>query len=169
MDDDFGVRVARLEAEAAIRRVASRYMALCDEPATDLPGLAFDALFTADLVWEGTGSKASGEFGRVEGRDRLLAWFDTMRTPPRYMFNVHFLTSEAIDVDVDADAAIGTWVMFQFAVQHAGIGELRIARLRIRFRIEEREWRICHFQTESLFRTDLDAHRLATLWGTMRV
>ena len=154
-------RLAALEAEAAIRRVAARYMALCDQPPTAAPGIAFDDLFTDDLIWEGVGRRASAEFTRVEGRAALLAWFDTMRQPPKYLFNVHYLTSESILVD--GAEATGTWMMAQAAVRISGEGELRMARLSIRFRRDEDKWRIGHFQTESLFRLDLASDQVAGL------
>lgn len=156
-----GDRLAQLEAEADIRRLAARYMALCDAPVADAPGRSFDDLFTEDLVWEGLG-KAAAEFGRVEGSARLLAWFDTMRDPPRYALNAHFLTSEQIAVD--GDAATGSWLMLQLARRTDGSGEVRIARLSLRFRRENR-WRIAHFQTESLFRFDAAPDRVAALLG----
>ena len=158
---DIADRLAELEAEAAIRRVAARYMALCDEPRTAAPGLDFEDLFTSDLVWEGAGPKASAEFARIEGRDALLAWFGAMRNPPKYALNVHFLTSEAISVD--GGRATGTWVMFQAAARASGEGELRMARISIRFRHDEGRWRMAHFQTESLFRLDAGAEQTAAL------
>ena len=157
---DAAARLAVLEAEAAIRRVAARYMALCDQPPTVAPGADFEDLFTADLIWEGVGRKAGAEFSRVEGRDQLLAWFDTMREPPRYAFNVHFLTSEAIVVD--GEAARGDWLMAQAAAQVTGLGELRMARITMHFR-HEGDWRIAHFQTESLFRLDLPEAQIGGL------
>ena len=158
---DSSARLAELEAEAAIRRVAARYMALCDEPLTTAPGPDFADLFTTDLIWEGVGRKAGAEFSRVEGRDRLLAWFDTMRQPPKYVFNLHFLTSEAIVVG--PEDATGTWVMAQTAVRTSKDGELRMARITIRFRCEDDQWRIAHFQTESLFRLDFAQDQIAGL------
>ena len=163
MSDIAAQRLGALEAEAAIRRLAARYMALCDEPPTAAAGPDFEDLFTADLVWEGVGQKASAEFGRIEGRNALLAWFDSMRTPPKYVFNVHFLTSEAIDVA--GSEATGTWMMFQAAVRRSGEGELRIARITILFRQDEGSWRIARFQTESLFRLDAAAEHVAVLLG----
>lgn len=162
MADDFS-RLAELEAEAEIRRLAARYMALCDQPPSTAPGRDFDDLFTEDLIWEGVGRKAGAEFSRVEGRDRLVAWFDTMRQPPKYAFNVHFLTSEAITVE--GDEATGTWLMAQTAVQLSKLGELRMARITMRLRQEQLVWRIAHFQTESLFRLDLPADQIAGLLG----
>lgn len=163
MPDISAQRLGALEAEAAIRRVAARYMALCDEPPTASPGPGFEDLFTADLVWEGVGQKASAEFARIEGRNALLAWFDTLRNPPKYAFNVHFLTSEAIAVA--GTEATGTWMMFQAAVRRSGEGELRIARISILFRQDAGGWRIARFQTESLFRFDAAAEQVAALWG----
>jgi hypothetical protein len=154
-------RLARLEAEADIRRLAARYMTLCDAPEPDVPGRPFADLFTADLVWEGVGRTAT-EFGRVEGRDKLLAWFDSMREPPRYAFNAHFLTSEQIAVDGDGEGATGGWLMLQLALRSDGTGEVRMARLSLRFRRED-AWRIAHFQTEALFRYDAAPERVAAL------
>ena len=163
MPDVSAQRLAALEAEAAIRRVAARYMALCDEPPTAAPGPSFEDLFTADLVWEGVGQKASAEFARIEGRNALLGWFDTWRNPPKYALNLHFLTSEAIDVA--GTKATGTWMMFQAAVRRSGEGELRVARISILFRQDEGSWRIARFQTESLFRFDAGAEQVAVLLG----
>lgn len=160
---DVAARLAVLDAEAAVRRLAARYMALCDEPPAIAPGPGFHDLFTADLIWEGVGRKAGTEFARVEGRDRLIAWFDSLRDPPRYIFNVHFLTSESIAVA--GDRADGTWVMFQAARRHDGVGEVRMARIAMRFRRDPDDWRIAHFRTESLFRHDLAADQLAAMLG----
>jgi hypothetical protein len=150
-----------LEAEAAIRRLAARYMSLCDEPPAAAPGPDFEDLFTADLVWEGVGPKASGEFARVEGRDKLLAWFGSLRDPPKYALNIHFLTSEAIVVK--GDTATGNWVMFQVAARRAGEGELRAARIAMHCRQAGGTWRIAHFQTESLLRFDAGAAQVSAL------
>jgi hypothetical protein len=158
-----GGRLAILEAEAEIRRLAARYMALCDAPEPRTPGRPFADLFTADLVWEG-GGRSAAEFGRVEGRDKLLAWFDSMRDPPRYAFNAHFLTSERISVDGDVQAADGGWLMLQLALRGDGAGEVRVARLSLRFRRED-AWRIAHFRTEALFRFDAAPERVAALLG----
>ncbi|MHA4836436.1 nuclear transport factor 2 family protein [Sphingopyxis sp. MSC1_008] len=154
-------RLATLEIEAEVRRLAARYMALCDEPPTAAPGPDFEQLFTSDLVWEGVGGKAASEFSRVEGRDKLLAWFAALRDPPKYAFNIHLLTSEAI-VARDGTAR-GTWVMLQAAARQSGEAELRVARVTIDFREEEGGWRIAHFRTESLLRFDAGAAAVAAL------
>ncbi|ABQ70526.1 hypothetical protein Swit_4186 [Rhizorhabdus wittichii RW1] len=155
-------RIAVLEDEALIRRVAARYMRLCDEPLVDDSDAAFTDLFTQDVVWEGVGARASQEFGRVEGRDALLAWFGSLRAPGtrHFLLNVHFLTSESIEVD--GDRATGRWTMFQTALLGDEAGELRMASLRIGFRRDGSTWRIAHFRTRSLCKAPIgvDAARL---------
>ena len=150
-------RVARLEAEGDIRRLAARYMRLCDEPEPDETGATFAILFTEDAIWEGLGATAGQEFNRVEGRDRLLDWFATLRVPGQHLhkFNIHFLTSESILVDDDCNGAEGRWVMFQSTLLANGHAELRMARIIIRFRVEQGLWRIAHFTTRSLLKTPL--------------
>jgi SnoaL-like domain len=151
-------RLAHLEAEADIRRLAARYMRLCDEPEPNETGADFAALFTEDAIWEGLGAKAGQEFKRVEGRSTLLDWFATLRVPGQYLhrFNIHFLTSESICIDTDCLAAEGRWTMFQTTLLASGSAELRMARIVIRFRVEQDLWRIAHFTTRSLLKTMLD-------------
>jgi len=163
---DTATRLATLETEAAVRRLAARYMALCDEPPTVAPGPGFEDLFTPDLVWEGVGAKAGSEFARVEGRGRLLEWFASLRNPPKYAFNIHLLTSEAIVAG--SETATGTWVMCQAAARRSGEGELRIARITMRCRQQEGAWRIAHFQTESLLRFDAGAAPVAALFDGLK-
>ena len=147
-----------LRAEAAIRRLAARYMALCDVPATEKPGSLMTDLFTPDVVWEGVGAKAGQEFGRVDGRNALIAWFNGMIDPPRYQLNLHFLTSEAITAE--GCSGNGTWVMFQAAIRTDEAGEIRAARLDVDFRMELGQWCIAHFRTRSVFRLDVGAARV---------
>lgn len=164
---DTARRLSILEAEADIRRLAARYMALCDEPPTSLPGPDFVDIFTADLIWEGVGARASSEFSRIEGRDTLLAWFGSLRNPPKYALNIHFLTSEAITVSSETEAH-GTWVLFQVATRQSGEGELRSARISVDFRREAGTWRIAHFRTESLLRFDAGAAQVAELLSGLK-
>lgn len=151
-------RLGRLEAEADIRRLAARYMRLCDEPEPDETGSDFAELFTEDAIWEGLGAKAGQEFKRVEGRGALLDWFATLRVPGLYLhkFNTHFLTSESILVDDGCCEAEGRWIMFQTTLLATGRAELRMARIVIRFRGEQGLWRIAHFTTRSLLKTPLN-------------
>ena len=154
---DVELRLARLEAEADIRRLAARYMRLCDEPEPDEAGPDFATLFTEDAIWEGLGAKAGQEFNRVEGREALLSWFATLRVPGQHLhrFNIHFLTSESIEVDDGGLGAEGRWVMFQTTLLADGHAELRMARIVIHFRVEQGLWRIAHFTTRSLLKTRL--------------
>ena len=151
------IRLARLEAEADVRRLVARYMRLCDEPEPDETGAPFGDLFTEDAIWEGLGTKAGQEFKRVEGRATLLDWFATLRVPGSYFhkFNIHFLTSESIHVDDDCFGAEGSWTMFQTTLLADGHAELRMARIIIRFRVDQDRWRIAHFTTRSLLKTGL--------------
>ena len=151
------MRLARLEAEADIRRLVARYMRLCDEPEPDESGASIADLFTEDVIWEGLGAKAGQEFKRVEGRATLLDWFATLRVPGHYLhkFNIHFLTSESILVDDDCCGAEGSWTMFQTTLLADGQAELRMARIIIRFRVDKDYWRIAHFTTRSLLKTVL--------------
>lgn len=144
------VRLARFETEHAVRACMNRYMVLCDalDASTPLDELA--GLFTTDAVWEGKGAKYSKSFGGYRGRDAIRAMFATyMTTPAHFALNVHFLTSELIEVL--GNEAIGSWVMLQTSTFADGASHLNAARLVVRFACEEGQWRMAHFQTENLF------------------
>lgn len=143
-------QVAALEAEKRVRACANRYMALCDvlDEGFDLDPLM--DLFTADAVWEGKGARYVRTFGRLEGKAAIRAMFATYTRPPaHFRQNVHFLTSE--EIEVEEGEATGRWLMLQTSTFADGRSQLSAARLDIRFRRDGDDWRIAHFQTERLF------------------
>lgn len=153
---ELAARLRRLETEHAVRACMNRYMALCDalDASTPLDELA--GLFTRDAVWEGRGARYASSFGGYRGRDAIRAMFaGYMTEPAHFALNVHFLTSELIEVD-GADAT-GSWVMLQTSTFASGASHLNAARLTVRFAEEEGRWRMAHFQTENLFSRPVDA------------
>lgn len=148
-------RLARFEAESAIRTVMARYMELCDELNCDTPMDELGALFTRDAVWTGVGARYSGAFGGHEGRDAIVAMLGKYRGPPaHFAMNAHFLCSETIKVD--GSAAQGQWMMLQTSTYADGRSDLRSARLRVGFALEDGAWRISRFETENLFSRPVD-------------
>ncbi|TBU90286.1 nuclear transport factor 2 family protein [Phytopseudomonas dryadis] len=153
---DLAARLERFETEHAVRACMNRYMALCDalDASTPLDQLA--GLFTTDAVWEGKGAKYAGAFGGYRGREAIGAMFATyMKTPAHFALNVHFLTSELIEVT--AQGALGSWVMLQTSTFASGASHLNAARLSVRFAEEDGQWRMAHFQTENLFSRPVEA------------
>ena len=143
-------RLGVLEAEKRVRLCMNRYMYLCDvlDVGFNLDDLL--VLFTADAVWEGKGNRYGGTFGRHDGRNAIKEMFAKYtKAPAHFMINVHFLANELIDVD--GDSAEGSWLLLQPSTFASGDSQLSSARITARFRLEEGEWRICHFQTENLF------------------
>ncbi|AMA45409.1 nuclear transport factor 2 family protein [Pseudomonas alabamensis] len=157
--DDLRERLRRFESQQAIRVCINRYMTLCDalDSATPLDELAL--LFTRDAVWEGKGARYASSFGGYRGREAIRSMFATyMKTPAHFALNVHFLTSEVIEVDGDHGQA--TWMMLQTSTFSEGASHLNAARLTVRFELEEEAWRMAHFQTENLF------SRPVTAWNS---
>ncbi|MFP6847748.1 MAG: nuclear transport factor 2 family protein [Pseudomonas sp.] len=149
-------RLQRFEAEHAIRTCMNRYMVLCDALDASTPLAELAGLFTSDAVWEGKGAKYANSFGGYRGREAIGAMFATyMKTPAHFAINVHFLTSELIEVDTDG--ALGSWVMLQTSTFASGASHLNAARLTVRFAEEDGQWRMAHFQTENLFSRPVDA------------
>ncbi len=163
-DADLRGRLARLEAEQAVRRVMTRYMRLCDQPNSGFPIAELGALFTRGAIWEGGGSTYGAAFGRHAGRDAIMAFIDSFRRPTsHFTLNVHFLTSEEIFVGhgpARDDSAEGSWIMLQLSTFADGHSSVLGARITACFAIEDEAWRIAHFRTENLFnapwRRDLD-------------
>ncbi|MDH1339300.1 nuclear transport factor 2 family protein [Ectopseudomonas oleovorans] len=149
-------RLARFESEHAVRACMNRYMVLCDalDASTPLDELA--GLFTREALWEGKGAKYAESFGGYRGREAIRAMFATyMKTPAHFALNVHFLTSELIEVD--SEGALGSWVMLQTSTFASGASHLNAARLNVRFAREDGAWRMAHFQTENLFSRPVEA------------
>lgn len=151
-------QVARLQAEHAIRACVERYMALCDtlDARTPLDELA--GLFTADAVWEGRGARYASSFGGYRGREAIAGMLARyMKEPAHFALNVHFLCTEAIDVDEAATRAVARWVMLQTSTFADGASHLNAARLAIDMALEpDGAWRIAHFRTENLFSRPVD-------------
>lgn len=155
--EEMAARLARLEAESAIRRVMMRYTALCDRLDADTPMDELGELFARDAVWAGKGQRYGSAFGGHEGRAAIVAMLNGYRGPvPHFAMNAHFLTSETIDVSDDARSASGTWMMLQTSTYAAGPSDLRSARLEVDFIVEEGRWRIARFETENLFSRPID-------------
>ncbi len=143
-------RLRAFEDEKAVRACMNRYMYLCDilDVGFDLESLM--ALFTEDAVWEGRGRRYGKTFGRHVGIEAIRGMFEKYTLPPAHFeTNVHFLTSELIDVQ-DQEAN-GSWVLLQTSTFSSGKSQLSSARLTVRFLCDEGVWKIDHFQTESLF------------------
>ncbi|MDR6476625.1 hypothetical protein ABIE53_004550 [Burkholderia sp. OAS925] len=146
-------RLHALEAQNAVRNTIARYMALCDVPARALEHESLAALFTYDAVWEGIGPQYANKFGRLQGPADIVAMLQRYLPPtPHFATNVHFLTSEHIEVD--GDTAKGRWVMLQASGYVGANAELISARLEVDFTPSPRDndnWLIRHFRTERLF------------------
>lgn len=145
-------RLAALEAESSVRRTMARYMALCDVPSGALEGETLAALFAADAIWEGIGPQYASKFGRLTGHAEILAMLTRYLPPsPHFSVNVHFLTSETIEVQ--GAAAKGRWIMLQASGYVDAQAELISARLEVDFAPagNDRDWLITHFRTERLF------------------
>ncbi|SCY74478.1 SnoaL-like domain-containing protein [Pseudomonas sp. NFACC37-1] len=143
-------RLRRLEIQDRVRACMNRYMVLCDALDAHTPLDELAGLFTQDAVWEGKGAKYAKSFGGYRGREAIATMFaGYMKTPAHFALNVHFLTSELIEVQ--DGAVIGSWVMLQTSTFASGASHLNAARLTVRFAEEEGQWRMAHFQTENLF------------------
>jgi len=156
-------RLARLEAEQAIRGCMNRYMVLCDQLGIDSPLDELMGLFAADAIWEGVGNKYAGTFGRLSGQPAIRQMFAKyMVEPAHFALNVHFLTSELIRLET-GDAATGNWVMLQTSTFNSGESHLNAARLAVDFRCDAGIWRMTHFRTENLFSRPVDLWNAAAL------
>lgn len=146
-------RLRVLEAQNAVRNTMARYMALCDVPARALSGESLAALFADDAVWEGVGPQYAEKFGRLQGPSAIVAMLQRYLPPtPHFATNVHFLTSEHIDLH--RDTAKGRWVMLQASGYVDAKAELIAARLDVDFTPSPHRqdiWLIRHFRTERLF------------------
>lgn len=152
-------RLARLEGEAAVRRLMARYMDLCDVP-RDSRALQAElaGLFAEDAVWEGLGARAGQSFGRHEGRAAVAAFVAGYLPPAEHFaLNLHFLGSESIEVGEGGGTARGQWLMQQLSTYVDGRSELFGTRLNLDFRRVGEAWQIIHFRTRRLLAMPLGA------------
>lgn len=153
MTDTIIGRLRALEAQNAVRKTIARYMALCDVPARGLEGESLAALFSDDAVWEGIGPQYADKFGRLQRPADIVAMLQRYLPPtPHFATNVHFLTSEHIDVN--GETAKGRWIMLQASGYVDAKAELIAARLEVDFVPSPHDdsiWLIRHFRTERLF------------------
>ena len=100
MNDELESRVKTLEDIEAIKKLKARYCAYCDEN-YDVEKLA--GLFTEDAVWDG------GMLGKAVGIEKIRKFFTNSRKA--MPFAIHMVMNPIIEVD--GDAARGTWYLFQ--------------------------------------------------------
>jgi hypothetical protein len=100
-------RVLLLEEINAIDRLKQEYARTLDRYDT---GEAFAALFTPDGVLD------IGPMGRYEGRDAIAGFFNGVRDT--LSFFLHYTMAHAVDVDLEANTARGTWYMWEPATRN---------------------------------------------------
>lgn len=153
--DALEARVARLEAEGAIRLVVATYFRLCDTLGPQTDWAAMEALFTRDATWEGRG-RYRNAFGRHEGRSAIIAMLRNYADPPHFVLNAHYLASEIITVHQGPGAgASASWMMLQVSTYHDGRSDLRSAAIAIEMAREDGAWRIARFVTQNIFSRDV--------------
>jgi ketosteroid isomerase-like protein len=145
-------RLLLLEAAQGARTTLARYMHLCDQPCGDRSFPQLADLFTDDAIWEGVGPLYEGKFGRHQGPAAITAFVGSYLAPsPHFKRNLHFLTSDQLNVTDDGTVAHGQWLMLQLSTYGTGSSEAITARLNVDFRPGPGgRWLIAHFRTERL-------------------
>jgi len=164
--DALSARLRVLEAERAASDVLSRYFDLCDVPGPLSDTAQLAALFTPDAVWQGVGDAYERKFGRLDGRDAIVAMVAGHLPPDgSFVANAHVLGAGR--VTADGDEAAGQWLMQQVSRTPDGRGELRCARITVDFELSQDADAalIRHFRTELLFVAALDAAAAASALG----
>lgn len=149
-------RLDKLEAANQIRNLMSQYMHLCDD--LSYPDIAQEIadLFCEDAIWEGLGSLYQNKLGRYSGRKNIAQMMARyISEPVHFAINVHYLTSEHIDIGAENEA-IGRWKMLQVSTFRAGGSHLNSAELVIRFKKAGERWLIDHFTTRNLLSRPVD-------------
>lgn len=143
-------RLNALESEGEIRACVSRYMEICDHLDANTPMDELGDLFTIDAIWVGAKKVYKDAFGKQSGRDKIVAFLETYRSPqPHFQSNAHFLTTETLNIA--GDRASGRWMMIQTPTFSNGESFVMGAELDLRFRREADAWRIARFKTTNLF------------------
>jgi len=120
---ELALRLTALEATGAVRRTMSRYMDLCDVPRAAFAPEALASLFSDNAIWEGTGPEYSGKFGRIEGKEAILAMLCSYLPPsPHFRRNIHLLGEGHITVA--GETAAGSWIMQQLSEYQDGDQDL---------------------------------------------
>ncbi|MFT4025660.1 MAG: nuclear transport factor 2 family protein [Novosphingobium sp.] len=149
-------RLAKLEAEAEIRRVTARYFQICDDLGPETPFEELGNLFSTDARWEGRG-RYQAAFGSYDGRAAIVEMIRGYCLPvPHFAMTAHFFSAEHLIVNDDGCSARGQWLMLQTSTYADGRCDLRSAALTLIFTIEEDLWRIAHFRTRNLFSRRVD-------------
>lgn len=144
------------DTRALVVGTLTRYLRLCDVPLPAGDDGELGDLFTDDAVWEGAGAAYADRFGRVEGREAIVAMLSTYLPPhPHFRSNVHLLFPGTVE-RTDGGAR-GRWPMQQLSRYASGTAELMVARLDVTFRLAGRVARISRFRTERLFSAPLGA------------
>lgn len=149
-------RLDKLEDANQIRNLMSQYMHLCDDLShPDIANKIAD-LFSEAAIWEGIGSLYQMKLGRYCGRENIASMMASyISEPSHFAINVHYLTSEYIDICAEKEA-IGRWKMLQVSTFRAGGSHLNSAELVIRFKKADDRWLIDHFTTRNLLSRPVD-------------
>jgi hypothetical protein len=129
-----GERLARLEAEAAIRDLKYEYAALCD---SGYDGPSLGRLFTDDANWDG-----GKTFGRYEGRPAIEAFFSGLAGS--FVWALHYMIGPRFTkVADDATSAEAAWYLWMPYLELSA-GEPRrmllTAKQSDRYRLEGGAW-----------------------------
>ena len=147
-------RVARLEAQDAVRKVKASYMQGLDDR---LRGAVAD-LFWEDAIWEGLPDRtpedvASASSGSLTvGRAAIAASF--VAAAAAMSFTAHFLTNESIEVD--GDHAVGTWKLLQACTAGRDRAFWQAGVYTDDFECRDGVWKFSHLRLAMDFRTPFD-------------
>ena len=103
--EDFGLRLARLEAESALRKIVGHY-ALAADRRNDPTIMA--GLFTQDAIWEAVG------FGRYVGRDAIAQGLSEI-AERQVVWSIHYMVSPIIDLSDDVLSARCRWYLWELS------------------------------------------------------
>lgn len=150
---ELAVRLELVEARDTIRKLKADYMqGLDDRLRGEVAGL-----FWPDAIWESLpdrapeGIAATPVGAQIVGADAIAESF--VAAARAMSFTAHFLTNEAIDVDLGADTATGRWKLLQACTATDGTAFWQAGVYTDTFTRRDGVWKFAHLRLALDFRT----------------
>jgi hypothetical protein len=134
VDEELGLRLARLEAIEDIRTLKARYADVCD---TGYDPVRMRPFFTTDAVWDG-GSR----FGCHEGIEAVCGFFADVSS--QITWALHYMVAPIIEIADDGQTATGSWYLLEpctIATDEGPRAMVITGRYADRYRLEPDGWK----------------------------